>query len=85
MGIVAVLSTSLPALDTGPILFVGIGITFLLVAVLTGMRWAYIPGVVLLVLAALVGTASANVLNYIWPAILILAGLLMIWQFVRRA
>ncbi len=85
LGIVAVLGQKVGMQDGGPILFMGIGITFLVVAVLTGMRWAYIPGVVLLVLAALVGTAYANILNYVWPVVLILAGLLMIWQFVGRA
>lgn len=84
LGIVAVAGQKLGIQDSGPILFVGIGLTFLLVAVLTGMRWAYIPGIVLLVLAALVGSAYTNVLNYFWPVVLILAGLLMIWQFVRK-
>ncbi len=85
LAVVALLGQRMGAADTGPIVLAGIGITFLLVAILARMRWAYIPGIVLLVLAALVGTAYANVLNYVWPAILIIAGLVMIWQFVRRA
>ena len=85
LGIIAVLTQKLGAQDTGSFLFVGIGITFLLVAVLAGMRWAYIPGVALIVLAALVGAASAATFNYVWPVILILAGLLLIWQFMRKS
>ncbi len=85
LGIVAVLTQKLGAQDTGPVLFAGLGITFLLVAILARMRWAYIPGILLLVLGALLGTAFATAFNYIWPVILILAGLLLIVQFLRRA
>ncbi len=85
LGIVAVVGPVLDVHDDAPILFVGLGITFLLVALLTRMRWAYIPGIVLLVLAALIGTANANALDYIWPIVLILAGIVLLWQFVRRS
>ncbi len=70
--------------ETGGVFFIGLGLTFLLVAVLASMQWAYIPAVVLLVMGALLGTPFANSLDYIWPAALILAGLLLIFQFVRR-
>ncbi len=85
LGIIAVLTRKLGVQDTGPVLFLGLGITFLLVAILARMRWAYIPGILLLVLGALLGTAFATAFNYVWPVILILSGLLLIWQFFRRA
>lgn len=85
LGIVAVLGPKFGIQDSGPIFFAGLGITFLLVAILGPRHWAYIPAVVLLVLAALVGSAYANILDFVWPAILIIAGLVLIWQFVRRS
>lgn len=69
--------------DQGGIFFLGLGLTFLLVAVLASLQWAYIPGVILLLFGALLGTSFAGALNYLWPAILILAGLVLIWQFIR--
>jgi hypothetical protein len=56
----------------------------LLVAVLASMQWAYIPGVVLLVMGALLGTPFVGTLSFIWPAVLIIGGLILIFQFVRR-
>ncbi len=85
LGIIAVLSQKMGVPDTGSVLFVGLGITFLLVAILASMQWAYIPAIVLLVMGALIGTAFASAFNFIWPAVLIVAGLLLIWQFLRRA
>jgi hypothetical protein len=85
LGIIAILTQKLGGQESGPFLFVGLGITFLLVAILAGMRWAYIPGIVLIVLAALVGTASATAFNLVWPLTLIVAGLLLIWQFLRKS
>lgn len=69
--------------ETGGIFFLGLGLTFLLVAVLASLQWAYIPGVILLLFGALLGTSFASAASYIWPAVLILAGLVLIWQFVR--
>jgi hypothetical protein len=70
--------------ETGGFFFLGLGLTFLLVAVLASMQWAWIPGVVLLVLGAVIGTPFVGSLNYVWPAALILGGLLLILQFARR-
>jgi hypothetical protein len=84
LGIVSVLNDVYAARETGGLFFLGLGLTFLLVAVLASLSWAYIPGVILVVMGALVGTQFAGSLNYVWPAALILAGLLLIYQFVRR-
>ena len=70
--------------ETGGFFFLGLGLTFLLVAVLAAMQWACIPGVILLLMGAALGYTSMNgALNYVWPAALILMGLLLIFQFVR--
>ena len=84
LGIVAALTDLYGARETGGIFFLGLGLTFLLVAVLTSMQWAYIPGVILLLMGAVLDyTATAGALNYAWPAALILMGLLLIVQFTR--
>jgi hypothetical protein len=84
LGIVAALTDMYGARETGGIFFLGLGLTFLLVAVLASMQWAYIPGVILLLMGAALGyTPMAGALNYVWPAALILMGLLLIFQFVR--
>jgi hypothetical protein len=56
----------------------------LLVAVLASSQWAYIPAIILLVMGAVLGTSFAGAFNYIWPAVLILAGLVLIYRFVRH-
>ncbi len=84
LGVTSVLSGIYGVPETGAVFFVGLGLTFLLVAVLTSAQWAYIPGIILLVMGAVLGTSFAGALNYIWPAALILAGLMLIYRFVRR-
>ena len=84
LGVVSALNDMYSARETGGFFFLGLGLTFLLVAVLASMQWAYIPGVVLLVMGALLGTPFVGALNYVWPAVLILGGLILIWQFIRR-
>ncbi len=85
LGFIALLTERLGTQDTGPVLFAGLGITFLLVAILARKRWAYIPGILLLVFGSLLGTAFATAVNFVWPLVLILCGLLLIWQFFRKA
>ena len=64
--------------DTGGgLFFLGLGLTFILVAILPGGRdrqWAYFPGVALLVFGALLGTPAVGLTEYLWPAILIILG-----------
>jgi hypothetical protein len=84
LAFVAFLTDRLGVEQSGGFLFIGLGLTFLLVAVLASMRWAYVPGIVLLVLGALVGTIYAGAFDYVWPAALILAGLFLVLQFARK-
>lgn len=76
------------AVNTGSIFFIGLGFTFLLVALLPNpqgeTRWAYIPAIALVLMGGLLGTqATAGLVGYLWPASLILAGLLVILGFFR--
>lgn len=69
---------------TGGLFFLGLGITFILVAVLPGggsRSWALIPGTILLLFGALLGTPYSGLTNYLWPAILILLGGYLVVRF----
>lgn len=83
LGATAALSEAFRIRDTGSVFFVGLGLTFLLVAVLARHTWAYIPAVILMVFGALIDTAFQGSLDYVWIAALFLGGLALIWQFFR--
>ena len=74
-------------LDTGGIFFLGLGLTFVLVAILPNpvgkMRWAWIPAGVLLIIAVVTMAASEKILAYIWPAAVLLGGLYLVWMALR--
>jgi hypothetical protein len=84
LGFVSVLDHVFGGRETGGFFFLGLGLTFLLVAILASMQWAYIPAVVLLIMGALLGTPFVGSLNLVWPAVLIIGGLILIFQFMRR-
>lgn len=78
-----------PAMETGSIFFIGLGLTFLLVAALpnplVNTRWAYFPAVVLVLLGAFFGSvANTGLVNYIWPVALIALGLALVSGFFFR-
>jgi hypothetical protein len=81
------LSSTLGDVETGGIFFLGLGLTFGLLAVLPSpdgrMRWAFIPAAVLLAMGLLITTAAAELLNYLWPIALILVGVYLIFRVVR--
>lgn len=78
LALVAGIGDSLGGVDSGAIFFLGLSLTFLLVAILPTpqgrMRWAWIPAVVLLVLALVILGESAGWLIYVWPIAIILVG-----------
>jgi hypothetical protein len=71
--------------DSGGVFFIGLGITFLVVALIgresgQNLRWAYIPATVLLVMGILIGTSLVDAINYLWPLALIAGGAVLIWR-----
>jgi hypothetical protein len=48
------------------------------------MRWAWIPGGILLLLGSIFLVAGENLLVYIWPVILILTGGLLVVRALRN-
>jgi hypothetical protein len=72
----------------GGIFFIGLALTFLLVAFLAKPRenfwWAYIPAGVLFVLGVFLIGPLQTVFNYIWPVALILAGGALLIRNLRK-
>lgn len=72
-------------IDTGGIFFIGLGLTFALVAVLPGgnqRTWAFIPAVILLIFGTLL-IPSLGLATYVGPALLILLGLFFVFRFFK--
>ena len=77
LGVTSAIDNLLGGDSSGGLFFLGLGLTFILVAILPGgssRQWAYIPGVLLLVFGALIGTPARDLSEYLWPAILIVLG-----------
>jgi hypothetical protein len=76
------------SVTSGGIFFLGLGITFLLVAVLPNsvspMRWAWIPAGILGLMGVLILVAAEDLINYIWPSAIILAGIFLVVRSIRR-
>ena len=85
LGIVSLVDNAATGIETGGLFFLGMGLTFILVAILpgdkSGRSWALIPGVILLVFGALLGTPYRGLTDYLWPAILILLGGYFVFRF----
>lgn len=82
LAVVSTLSDLMEGVDTGGVFFLGLGLTFGLLAVVPTpegrMRWPLIPAGVLLVMGLLVTASAAALLQYLWPAALILGGLYLL-------
>jgi hypothetical protein len=88
IAIVAVLDSYTSGGSSGGIFFLGLGITFALLALLPTsggqMRWAWIPAGILGLMGILIIFAAENLINYIWPSALILAGILLVGRSFRN-
>jgi hypothetical protein len=78
LGFTSALTEAFSVTDTGGVFFVGLGITFLLVALLAKMKWAYIPAAVLLLLGFFLGTPFVGVLEYAWIGVLLVVGAILV-------
>lgn len=70
-------------LNSGSVLFVGLGVTFGVLGLLStylnqNLRWAYIPAAILLVLGLVIVTPFVGTLAWLWPLALIGAGAYLI-------
>jgi hypothetical protein len=75
-------------IETGGVFFLGLGLTFLLVAIIPTtagpLRWAFIPAGALLVMGILIGVGFERAINYLWPLALIVGGLALLVRAARR-
>jgi hypothetical protein len=76
-------------IDGGGLFFLGLGLTFILVALVPTdqgpMRWAFIPGAILLTMGVLLAVGFERAIGYLWPLALIVGGLALLWRAFRRA
>lgn len=71
--------------QTAGFFFLGLSATFLLVAVLAGMRWAYWPALVLGIMGAFGLASLMNLANYVWAiALIVIGGFMIIRVFTKR-
>jgi len=83
LGFTSALTEAFNIVETSGVFFVGLGLTFLLVALLAKMKWAYIPAAVLLLLGFFLGTPFVGVLEYAWIGILLIAGIVLVISAAR--
>ena len=84
LGVVSALDEFM-TFDTGGFLFIGLGLTFALVAILPGggqRSWAFIPAVILMIFGALL-MPSFGLAAYVTPALLILLGGFFLFRFFK--
>jgi hypothetical protein len=84
LGVTSVMTDAYGVADSGGVFFVGLGITFVLVALLAKMKWAYIPAAALLLLGYFVGTPFVGVLGFVWIGILLVVGVILVASAFRR-
>ena len=76
-----------PGMETVGIFFLGMGLTFGLVAILPNpqgeMRWAWIPAGILLFIGLVFMAVTGQLLKYIWPVVLIFAGFFLLIRSMR--
>jgi hypothetical protein len=67
--------------QTAGFFFFGLAITFLLVALLAGMRWAYWPALALGIMGFLGIASLLNFANYLWAVALIGVGAFLLFRY----
>jgi hypothetical protein len=83
LGITSVMTDAYGVMDSGGVFFVGLGLTFVLVALLAKMKWAFIPAAVLLLLGFFLGTPFVGILEYVWIGVLLVAGVVLVVSALR--
>ncbi|HET7012168.1 MAG TPA: hypothetical protein VFI11_15435 [Anaerolineales bacterium] len=88
LAMVTAVGDRLGGFDSGAILFLGLAVTFLILALLPEGRgrqaWAVFPAAGLGIVALLAGAAFGSAARIFWPAALIALGLVFILRTIRR-
>ncbi len=73
---------------SGGVFFIGMAITFGLVYVLPKpvgrLKWALYPAGILLLIGALIYLGAENLLNYVWPVVLLIAGGFIVYRALKK-
>jgi hypothetical protein len=81
LAIMTVVDERFTEFPTIGIFFFGLAITFLLVALLTKMKWAYYPATVLAVMGVFGLASLLDIANYIWAIALIVIGIIILFRY----
>jgi len=75
-------------METGGVFFIGLGLTFALVALLPGsslrMAWPWIPAAVLIIMGFLFIASAAQLASLILPAAMIIAGIVLTFKAIIK-
>ncbi len=84
LAIIAGLGELAPGMELGGLFFFGLGLTFALLGVLPqhagNLRWAFIPAGIMIIFGVLITAAAANLINYVFPALMILGGIYLLFR-----
>jgi hypothetical protein len=81
---VTIVSERFGGFGSGGFFFLGLAITFLLVALLADMRWAYWPALALGVMGVLLTASLFEIINYVWAAVLMVAGGFLLFRYFTQ-
>jgi hypothetical protein len=83
---VTIVAKQVGEFQTHGVFFFGLAITFLLVALLAKMQWAYWPATILAVMGVFGLASLLDFANYVWAVALIIAGGVILFRyFTKRA
>jgi hypothetical protein len=89
LAVVSIIDAGNYDVDTGGIFFVGVGLTFILVAILPTpfgrMMWAFIPALIMLVMGTLISSQRQDIMLYVWPVLIILVGGYLVFRAVKSS
>jgi hypothetical protein len=81
---ITIFSETVGEFQTAGIFFLGLAATFLLVALLAKMTWAYYPAIVLAIMGMFGLASLLNVVNYFWAIALIILGVITLFRYFRN-
>ncbi|MBI5841798.1 MAG: hypothetical protein HZB19_17050 [Chloroflexi bacterium] len=81
LAFVTILPERVGAFEMGGVFFLGIAVTFLLVALLAGMSWAYWPAGVLGIMGLLGIVSLFDIANYVWAVALMAVGAYLLFRY----
>jgi hypothetical protein len=75
-----------PAFDTGSLVLIGIGVTFLLVYLLSPsekrLTWALYPAGILAAIGVIIGISTSPLMTFVGPVVLLAIGVYMVYRAV---